>query len=117
MPALFAHGASFARGRYGAVQGGRKVGLGLLLRTSEADGLTYVKETIRGFAAHAQGTVMPNDCIIAIDGRSVEGWDLDAIKQLTFGEEGTVCSITMRREYDNYTVSLTRILPAQHDLQ
>ena len=59
-----------------------QVGLGLLLKTSDVDGQTYVKETIRGFAASLQGVVMPNDCIVAVDGRSVENWDLDAIKQV-----------------------------------
>lgn len=26
---------------------------------------------------------MPNDVVVAIDGKTVEGWDLDSIKQLT----------------------------------
>jgi C-terminal processing protease CtpA/Prc len=91
------------------------VGLGLLLKT-ENDGFTYVKETIQGFAASLQGTTMPNDCIIAVDGRSVEGWDLDAIKQLTFGEEGQPCQLTLRRGNETFTVNLVRVVPSQSQL-
>jgi C-terminal processing protease CtpA/Prc len=47
---------------------------------------------------------MPNDYIIAVDGKSVEGWDLDSIKQLTFGDEGTVCTLTLRRGNETFQV-------------
>ena len=65
-----------------------QVGLGLLLKSDEQHKV-FVKECIRGFAAEVQGQIQTGDVIVAIDGRGVEGWDLDAIKQMTFGDEGT----------------------------
>lgn len=44
-------------------------------------------------------------CCPGSAGRSVEGWDLDSIKQLTFGDEGTTCTLSLRRDNENFQVS------------
>ena len=60
-------------------------------------GYTYIQEIVPGFAAHKQGQVQPEDVVIAVDNEPVEGWDLDAIKQLTIGEEHSFCTLLIKR--------------------
>ncbi len=55
------------------------------------------------------------DVILAIDGQPVDGWDLDAIKNLTIGAEGSLVTLTLQRAGQTFQVSLMRIFPAGYD--
>jgi len=88
----------------------RQVGLGLLLRKNE-QAQTCVKEIFSGYAASRSGRLNPGDVILAIDGRSIEGMDLENIKNLTIGEEGTNCALTVLRAGQKFDASFTRCHP------
>jgi len=51
----------------------------------------------QGFAAANSGQVRIGDFVMAIDDQPVEGWELENIKQLTIGDEGTMCTLTIKR--------------------
>jgi C-terminal processing protease CtpA/Prc len=50
-----------------------------------------------------------NDVILTVDGRSVESLDLEDIKFLTVGDEGSVAQLVLRRHGETRTVILQRI--------
>ncbi len=50
-----------------------------------------------------------NDVIISVDGKSVEGMDLEDIKHLTIGHEGSVAQLVLRRRDETMSVRLQRI--------
>ena len=87
----------------------RRTGLGLVLRRDEG-GLTYVKEIVPGYGAHRQGGVSANDQLLAVDSKQVEGWELEDIKNLTTGEVGSYCVLTLRRDNHDFQVTLERTL-------
>ena len=47
----------------------------------------------------------------SVDGVTVEEWDLDEIKNLTVGLEGTHVTMELRRGPHTYTLTLVRIHP------
>jgi C-terminal processing protease CtpA/Prc len=51
------------------------------------------------------------DIIMAVDQEPVDGYELDAIKQLTIGDEGTFCTLQMLRGNQYFAVTLQRITP------
>jgi len=89
----------------------RMVGLGLALERSSNDKHTYVHEIITGFAAYKSGQFQEGDVVLAVDQEPIEGWDLDAIKQLTIGEEGSFCTLQMMRGDRYFAVTLQRMSP------
>jgi hypothetical protein len=99
-------------GMYGSqrVVQSRQVGLGLLLRKNE-QGQTCIKEVFSGYAASRSGRLQAGDVILAIDGRGIEGMDLENIKNLTIGEEGTNCSLTVLRAGQRFDATFTRCHP------
>ena len=50
-----------------------------------------------------------NDVILMVDGRSLAGLDLEEIKHLTVGDEGSVVQISLRRDGQDKLVMLQRI--------
>lgn len=50
-----------------------------------------------------------NDVIVMVDGRSLAGLDLEEIKHLTVGDEGSVVQISLRRDGQDKLVMLQRI--------
>jgi len=89
----------------------RMVGLGLALERVLNDPTTYVQEIIPGFAAHRSGQFAIHDILLAVDQEPVEGWDLDSIKQLTVGGEGTRCTLQVVRGERYFSVILERCAP------
>ena len=86
----------------------RKVGLGLVLRHDE-DKQVFVKEIVKGFAAERQGGLQAHDVIVAVDDSNLDGLDLEEIKHLTVGDEGSVVRLLLRRAGRELTVMLERI--------
>uniref|UniRef100_A0A7S0QMT4 PDZ domain-containing protein n=1 Tax=Cryptomonas curvata TaxID=233186 RepID=A0A7S0QMT4_9CRYP len=77
--------------------------------------VTVVDAIIPGYAAHWSGQVVVGDILESVDGTEVEGWSLDAIKELTVGLEGTTCRLRLRRTVSGSPTGLeavlTRIVP------
>ncbi len=86
-----------------------KVGLGLVLRRNEHQNQIFVKEVVEGFAAHRQGGVLVNDVIISVDGRSVDDLELEQIKHLTVGDQGSSSVLRLLRNGEEITTTLLRI--------
>ncbi|EKX39251.1 hypothetical protein GUITHDRAFT_154494 [Guillardia theta CCMP2712] len=85
-----------------------KVGLGLVLRVNN-DGEIVIKELIHGYAAQRQGGLREGDVLVTIDGHKVQDYNLEEIKNLTFGEEGSLVTIDIRRDGTDQKVTLQRI--------
>jgi len=90
--------------------GSKQVGLGLLLRKNEQQ-QTCIKEIFTGYAASKSGRVSAGDVILFIDGRSIEGMDLENIKNLTIGDEGTSCTLGLLRAGQKFDISFVRCHP------
>jgi len=88
----------------------RQVGLGLRLRKNEQQ-QTCIKEIFSGYAASRSGRLNPGDVILSIDGRSIEGMDLENIKNLTIGEEGTNCTLSILRQGQKFDATFQRCHP------
>ncbi len=83
------------------------VGIGVTILNQESgDGLEIQTVTPGGSAEEAG--LLPGDVIVAVDGTSIAGMELDAIKDKIRGEEGTQVSLTVRRDGAEQTFSVTR---------
>jgi S1-C subfamily serine protease len=76
----------------------KQVGIGVLLkRSSQHKDMTVVDHIVPGFACANSGKVNVGDLVIAVDGRDISGWELELIKQLTIGDEGSTITLTCQR--------------------
>ena len=106
----------FTAGEYGAFSASmsdtRLVGIGVVYSLTE-EGI-LVDRAIEGSPAQAAG-LQGGDCILAVDGKGVQGLELDAVSAMIQGEEGTPVRITYSRNGREKTVTLTRavvVVPA-----
>jgi len=107
MRAYYHFGGNFEQATlYGSQQAGNRVGLGLVLERSE-DGIS-IKDLVPGLGAARSGQLRQGDVLVSVDGRSVAGYDLDSIKTLTIGNEGSSCNLTVKRGDSEISVFLTR---------
>jgi len=90
-----------------------EVGLGIGLQ--QQDGYAIVDEVLPGFGASMSGQVQVGDVIRSIDGISIVGRDLETIRRLTLGPEGSICNLLIYRGGMN-VVALVRRIGAQLDL-
>ena len=107
------HGSSLAESTRRAVgyREANHVGLGLRLERSTRSPDVYVQEIIPGFAAHDNGRLQTHDVIVAVDHIPLTEMDLEAVKQLTIGEEGTFCTLQVQRGDHYFQVTLMRKFP------
>ncbi len=92
---------------YEEQKGNAYVGIGVTILNQESgDGLEIQTVTPGGSAEEAG--LLPGDVIVAVDGTSIAGMELDAIKDKIRGEEGTQVSLTVRRDGAEQTFSVTR---------
>ncbi|EKX49073.1 hypothetical protein GUITHDRAFT_162236 [Guillardia theta CCMP2712] len=95
----------------------KKVGLGILLKRN-SQGETYIHALLPGFAGAESGEVQVDDIIVTIDNQNVDNWDLDDIKQLTVGDEGSACNLVLRRRGQTHEqVKLIRIGSSRGQLE
>ena len=64
---------------------------------------------MQGFAAWKCGLFSCFDKVVSINGQHVAGMDLSEIKKLTIGNEGTVCTMVMRRGHDDGILFFPRV--------
>jgi carboxyl-terminal processing protease len=84
---------------------GRFVGVGVVIKEN-SKGEIMVANPIEGAPAY-YGGVQPEDVIVAVNGKSANGWTLnDAVDRIT-GPKGTAVTLTLRREGLDKTVDLT----------
>ena len=83
-------------------------GVGLLVQKVPGDPNVYVKRVVQGTPADQSGLVAVGDQIIAVDGTSVYGMDLDRIFLLVLGEEGTEVKFELLKNDQPVEVTLVR---------
>ena len=81
------------------------VGVGIQLGVSEDR--FYVDRVFEGSPA-AESKVLPGDTIAEIDGKSIEGWELEQVSGAIRGQEGTKVKLTLLRGGRRIEVELTR---------
>lgn len=83
------------------------VGIGITItQPADASGLNVTQVTAGGSAE--QAGIMPGDFVIAVDGESIVGMKIDDIRNMIRGEAGTNVSITVQRQGEEKTFSVTR---------
>ena len=85
----------------------RLVGIGVAYSLTE-EGI-LIDRAIEGSPAQAAG-LQGGDYIVAVDGKSVQGLELDVVSAMIQGEEGTTVRITYSRKGRERTATLTRAL-------
>ena len=86
---------------------GTYCGIGVAVQDDVESGYLKVVEPYDGAPGKEAG-IMAGDLIIAIDGEDIYGVDSDLVVKRIRGEEGTVVSITLRRDGKDITVDVTR---------
>ena len=82
------------------------VGVGITITPEENGGLRVLDVTVGGPAEEAG--ILVNDVIIKVDDQSILDMSLDDSKSLVLGEENTVVRLTVLRNGEEVTISVTR---------
>ncbi|MBQ6832319.1 MAG: PDZ domain-containing protein [Oscillospiraceae bacterium] len=83
------------------------VGIGVTIRSEENEQGFEILQVEPGGPAK-EGGILPGDVIVAVDGQSVVGKDVEATKSIVVGDIGTTVDITFVRQGREQTVTLTR---------
>jgi carboxyl-terminal processing protease len=73
---------------------GSYVGIGVMIE--QVDHQTVVHSVMKNAPAEKAG-IRPQDVIVKVDGKSVEGMSLEAVSQLIMGPKGTPVTLTIKR--------------------
>lgn len=82
------------------------VGVGITITAEENGGIRVIGVTAGGPAEEAG--ILENDVIIKVDDRSILEMSLDETKNLVLGEENTAVRLTLLRDGEEMTISVTR---------
>lgn len=85
------------------------VGIGVTIQVMEDNSGFLVTKVNEGGPADQAG-MLPGDLFIAVDGTDVRGWDVNDASALVKGEENTTVDITVLREGEKMTLTITRML-------
>lgn len=81
------------------------VGIGVTIRAEEQG---YLIEKVTEGGPAAEAGLLAGDRMIAVDGRSIVGMEVNAGKELVRGEEGSTVSITVLRGQEQLSFTVTR---------
>lgn len=81
--------------------------VGIGVRVQEVSGAVVITQTIEGGPARESG-MKANDVIVAIDGRSVSGMDLNAVTDQIKGSENTQVVVRVQRKEQVLDIPITR---------
>jgi len=84
----------------------RLYGIGVQLREG-LDGFTIV-QVIEGGPTDLQGGILANDRVIAVDGETVIGMDIEDFVRLVRGESGSLVHLTLLRGEEQFEVDIIR---------
>ena len=87
------------------------VGLGLRLERSTKSPDIYIQEIVPGFAAYESGRLQAQDVVVSVDHVPLMEMELEAVKQLTIGEEGSFCTLQVQRGDHYFQVTMMRKFP------
>ncbi len=83
------------------------VGIGVTITTRQDGAGQDVTQVTKGGSAEEAG-ILAGDIIVGVDGQSIAGMDVNAIRDLIRGEVGTTVDITVRREGKDLVLTVTR---------
>lgn len=83
------------------------VGIGVTVKLLE-DGSGYTVERLEPAGTAKEGGILPGDVVVAVDGKRAADVGADVMLDLVKGPEGTQVQITVLREGEEKTFSLTR---------
>ena len=86
---------------------GELMGVGIQISLDEVNNKIFVVSPIEGTPAFLAG-IKPNDTIVSIDGKSIEGFSIDSTVKLIRGKKGTKVELGIIRDDEFFKVSLTR---------
>lgn len=84
------------------------VGIGVTVQMQEDGSGILVVQVTPGGPAEAAG-ILAGDVIIAVEEKSTEGMELNDVKPLIRGEEGTTVGLTVRRGSQEFAVGVVRM--------
>lgn len=85
------------------------VGIGVTIRLQE-DGSGFLVTKVNEGGPADQAGMLPGDLFIGVDGTDVRGWTANEASALVKGEENTTVDITVLREGEEITLTVTRML-------
>lgn len=85
------------------------VGIGITIQVREGEPDFLVTKVNQGGPADQAG-MLAGDRIVAVDGTDVRGWDINDTSALVKGEENTTVDITVLRDEEEITLTVTRML-------
>mmetsp|Transcript_32477 Transcript_32477/g.81865 ORF Transcript_32477/g.81865 Transcript_32477/m.81865 type:complete len:166 (+) Transcript_32477:149-646(+) len=100
----------------------RMCGVGVVL-VQVSGGAVCVKSVNKGGAAFASGQIVRGDVLYAIDGQKVLGWDVERVKPLILGPEGSKITMTFQRVGNlvhgkrGFDVTMTRVVIEDNSAQ
>ncbi|MGK0554041.1 S41 family peptidase [Macrococcus capreoli] len=81
---------------------------GIGAEIEQKDGKILISSPIKDAPAYKAG-IKPNDIIVAIDGKTIEGWNAQQVVKKIRGEKGTKVELTIKRgAQDPFKVKITR---------
>ena len=83
------------------------VGVGITIRTGELENGFEILQVQPGGAAHTAG-ILPGDILTEVEGQEVYPLGMDGTRELIRGEEGTNVVVSVLREGESLTFTLTR---------
>ena len=86
---------------------GELMGVGIQISLDEVNNKIVVVSPIEGTPAFLAG-IKPNDTIVSIDGKSIEGFSIDSTVKLIRGKKGTKVELGIIRDDEFFKVSLIR---------
>ena len=86
---------------------GELMGVGIQISLDEVNNKIFVVSPIEGTPAFLAG-IKPNDTIVSIDGKSIEGFSIDSTVKLIRGKKGTKVELGIIRDDEFFKVSLIR---------
>lgn len=85
------------------------VGIGVTIQVLE-DGSGFLVTKVNDGGPASLAGMLPGDLMVAVDGTDVRGWDAEDTSALVKGEENTTVDITVIREGEEITLTVTRML-------
>ena len=86
---------------------GELMGVGIQISLDEETNQIVVVSPIEGSPAFQSG-IMPKDIIVSIDGKSIEGFNIDSTVKLIRGEKGTKVELGIMRKDKFFRIKLIR---------
>ncbi len=98
---------------------GQYNGIGVVVTSDQDTGAIRVVQPYEGSPGEKAG-ILPDDLIIAVDGKDITDMELDAAVDLIKGDDGTIVTLTVIRDEKTFDVEVTRgqidVITVSHEM-